>query len=207
MRKRALNVKLLVGLLVGVAVAVVAIFFFHRVQVDRNADELLKMAQEARAGGDYSGAIRLLRNYVALRPDDYPSYITLGETAVELAESPEASRRDIYFAYQMLGTAVRKIPVESDGRRSPEHVKARRLAAEFMVKIGQFGDAMNHLEFLLHKRFHFTNGHLEEIATGDIKKTLALLAPAFEEEEKLPGLGAEHHGADNSSKNNGQSCN
>ncbi|MFV2068818.1 MAG: tetratricopeptide repeat protein, partial [Pirellulales bacterium] len=150
MRKRTLNVKLLVGLLVGAAVAVVALFFFHRSQVDRNADELLEMAQEARAGDDYQGAIRLLRNYVALRPDDYPPYITLGETAVELAESPKASRRDIFFAYQVLETAVRKIPVEdADGQGRPEHIKARRLAADFMTKIGKFGDAMNHLVFLL----------------------------------------------------------
>jgi len=151
MRKRTLNVKLVIGLLLGTAVAVVAIFFLHRVQVDRNADKLLKMAQEARNNKDYTSAIQLLRNYVALRPDDYPPYITLGETAIELAESPKAENLDVIFAYRVLETAVRKIPAESDDGQGlrPEHVKARRLAADFMAKVGQYGDAMNHLEFLL----------------------------------------------------------
>ena len=49
---RRLNVKLLVSLVVGLLVLVVGVHVIHGIQIDRNADVLLREAEQAEKDGD-----------------------------------------------------------------------------------------------------------------------------------------------------------
>ena len=148
MHKRKLNVKLLIGLLVGCVAFGICIHFLHAFQVDRNAGKLKIVAEQAQARGDLEEAILQLRRYLNLRPTDYESYTTLAEVAVAYAKQPEAGRYERLAAYGLLESGLRAIPAD-DPKVREFHDTVRRLSVEFTLDVGLHRDALDHLEYLL----------------------------------------------------------
>ncbi len=149
MRRRKLNIKLLAWLLLALAIVAGSVYFLHGYQIDRNAGNLLHLAQEAEENGELREAASLYRQYINFRPDDYAGYVKMAEALIEFTKSPDANRDDIIVAYSSVENAVRTIDPQRDEEAKKFHRKARRLAVEFSMRIGLFGDAKDHLEFLL----------------------------------------------------------
>lgn len=149
MRRRKLNIKLLAWLLLALAIVTGSVYFLHGYQIDRNAGNLLHLAQEAEEKGELREAAKLYRQYVNFRPEDYAGYIKMADALIELTESPDANRDDLLVAYSSVENAVRTIDPQRDEEAAESHRQARKLGAEFSMSIRRFGDAKDHLEYLL----------------------------------------------------------
>jgi len=140
MRRRRLNVKMLLILVGTVVCASGAVFAVHRHHMRENASSLRDLAREARQEGDLYEAAQHLDTYVSLRPDDPEGYVALAETLADYAENEEISGRDYARAVAALETAVLKAP--------EQHALRRRLI-DFYFKFARYKDARDHIELLL----------------------------------------------------------
>lgn len=107
---KKLNYRLALALVATVVGGVIGLFFLHRFQVSRNAESIAKLARTKLASGDSAEAIRLFGRYIALRPEDKAAYAEFAGLVLDRAELPEASRKDVARAYNVLETAVRGNP-------------------------------------------------------------------------------------------------
>ncbi len=146
MRKRTLNVKLLIGLCVGCAVLLGGTVLLHRFQVRRTAGKLLDLAVAQQEQGDPVEAATSLRRYLNLRPYDYPSYIRLADTIVALPEVPGIDFREVSKGYAVLESILLKVP-----RDQPEYDQLRRRVVDFTMSIRYYKVALEHLRYLLQR--------------------------------------------------------
>jgi predicted Zn-dependent protease len=146
MRKRTLNVKLLIGLCVGCAVLLGGTVLLHRFQVRRTAGKLLDLAVAQQEQGDPVEVATSLRRYLNLRPHDYPSYIRLADTIVALPEVPGIDFREVSKGYAVLESILLKVP-----RDQPEYDQLRRRVVDFTMSVRYYKVALEHLRYLLQR--------------------------------------------------------
>jgi len=139
---RKLNVKLLVGLIVGTGVTLVGVYFLHKYQVRRNASSLFTRGEAAEKDGDYDEAMKLYLRYVRHKKEDDRGWEALASAATKAADAPDASFRTKLNAYGLLEQSVQEIP---------ENNAVRRQLVDFQMSIGRFGDALSSLEDLIDK--------------------------------------------------------
>ena len=120
-------------------VTVVGLFFLRRYQVARNAGGLAKLARQRLDEGKPFEALQLFQRYVGLRPEDTETYSEYAALVLDRALAPDATRKEIATAYNILETAVRK---------SPDDNKLRAKLAQFQLRISRFTDAREHLDVL-----------------------------------------------------------
>lgn len=112
LRRRVLNVRLLVRSLVMAAMLAPAAYFWHAFQVDRKATVLLDRAGEMEKSEDWLGAAQSIHRFLKLRPDDVAAKIRLAEDFDHAAATArEKSRAAEYYA-----TAIGLAPERTDLR-------------------------------------------------------------------------------------------
>jgi len=183
---RVLNVRLLVILLVGGLIGLAVVYGLHRYQVRRNAyvfqleaQRAQQRAEEAHRQGDFAkeleertDAVRKMKWYVNLRPDDTDALEEFGRQVFELGQYADAL--DIW---------------ERVLRRDPSRSDLRREVAETALRIGRFDDARDHLENHLLPRSPDDAELLEllarcQIAGGEDLQAVASLTRAIEKDPK-----------------------
>ncbi len=137
---RKLNVKLLVGLVVGTVTFLVGVYFLHKIQVRRNANSLFTRGEAAEKDGDYDEAMKLYLRYVRHKNEDARGWEALASAATKAADAPDATFKTKASAYSLLDQAVQEIP---------ENMEVRRQLIDFQMSIGRFGDALTSLESLI----------------------------------------------------------
>lgn len=162
---KRINLKLLLVLAAVAVLAVVAVYVVRRIQVNRNAGGLAKMARQRLEEGKAGEALKLLQRYVGLRPEDDEAYGTYADLILRKAESPDATRGDVSKAYGVAEEAI---------RRDPANDSLRARLANFQLKIGRYADAREHLGVLR-----------ERLAAGDIAPPAASADPSSEAEKPL----------------------
>ncbi|EAQ81552.1 tetratricopeptide repeat protein [Blastopirellula marina] len=129
---RTLNFRLLLLLFVGFAVASLAIYFLHAVQVTRQSDAYLLHATEAKEMGNLPEAIDHLSRYLDVAPENTEAMEQLGELLVQTRRWNEA--------FSVL---------EQTLRREPDRVESRLRLAEVSLALGRFSDAKEQLEQII----------------------------------------------------------
>lgn len=136
---KRINLRLLFGLFIGLVALVVGVAVLHRIQVNRNAGSLAKLARQRLNEGKTGEAIGLFARYLGMRPDDVEVQREYAELVLAQTQESSASQNDLKRAYGSLENAV---------RRNPEDDALRLKLAEFQVRVGRFSDAREHLETL-----------------------------------------------------------
>ena len=136
---KRVNLKLLLALAAGAMVAVVGVYFLRRIQINRNAGGIAKLARQRLDEGKFAEATLLFQRYVGLRPEDNEAFGEYAGLLLLKAESPEATRPDFARAYNVLEEAI---------RRDPTNDALRERLAKFQLRIGRFADAREHLQVL-----------------------------------------------------------
>ncbi len=140
---KRVNLKLLLALVASAVIAIGGIYVLRRMQINRNAGGLVKLARQRLEEGKPTEALQLLQRYVGLRPEDAEAYGEYAELVLRKTESPEASRNDIARAYTVLEEAI---------RRDPANDELRARLAQFQLRIGRYADAREHLQVLREHR-------------------------------------------------------
>ncbi|NMC20496.1 MAG: tetratricopeptide repeat protein, partial [Thermogutta sp.] len=133
---RTVNRRFVVIFTVSLIILGVAVYFFQRFQVRRNARFFYDRALQAQAEGKVPDAIRNLQWYVEFVPTDTEAAARLGELLVEAKADGAAFFR-----------------LESVLRRDPSRSDSRRLLVDILLRMGRFRDAQAHLEQYLLKEF------------------------------------------------------
>jgi type IV pilus assembly protein PilF len=135
---KRLNVKLALWL-VGITVfSVVGVFFLHRYQESRNASFLKVQAEQAQSAGNDLEAIKYYNQYIRHR-DDRDGYKALAELTVKVARDGNATKQDHARAYNTLEETI---------RRFPDMNEARADLVAYMVAMGRWNDALEHIQHL-----------------------------------------------------------
>jgi cellulose synthase operon protein C len=137
---RRLNIKLVVGLVVGCLLLSVGVYLLHGFQVDRNADDLLKQAQRAMEGDkpDRNEAVKRYAQYLQFR-DNAEIYEKLSEISDHVVHSTGASQVEKRRAYEAMEEAV---------RRHPELVESRKRFLNLMMEWHTWDRALEHAKYL-----------------------------------------------------------
>jgi tetratricopeptide (TPR) repeat protein len=136
---KRLNVRVLMAVLAVAVTTAVAVAVIHRIQVARNAGALARLARAKQQEGNATEAMTLFARYLSYRPDDGDAQAEFARLLIEFAERPTATKNDRGYAYSVLETAVRK---------NPDDLLLRKRLADWMLRLGRFGDAARELSFL-----------------------------------------------------------
>jgi tetratricopeptide (TPR) repeat protein len=140
---RKVNLLAIAIVLVGTAGAGAGLFFLHRWQIQRHAEDFLARSQQAEADGQLRKAADLLMQYLALRPNAPETTEHLAhyaELSKKLAGNPRQALRALYLIEEVL-------------RREPGRDDFRREAARLSVDLGRlrkslYKDALDHIKAL-----------------------------------------------------------
>ncbi len=132
--KRAINARMLIGLIVGTLATAVGVHYLHEHQVRRSAGLLLDRAEKLAREGKSGEELDLLGRYLAYRPEDTD---VLEKYGLKLAgaSAPEDRTRSLEILERVL--------TRDSGR--PE---VRRKAADLARSLGQIEVARSHYEIL-----------------------------------------------------------
>lgn len=126
---RTLNVRLLALILVCGLILGAAVHWLHGYQVQRNAKVFLREAQRAKEEGKLGDAVRNLRWYVDLVPNDVDALADLGSMLAKLSAPGPA-----YATFEKVL------------RLDPNRTDVRRELASVAIQLGRYRDAREHLE-------------------------------------------------------------
>ncbi|MBN2474402.1 MAG: tetratricopeptide repeat protein [Pirellulales bacterium] len=124
--QRMLNVRLLLGTLIAMAVLGPAAYCWHAYQLGRTSAALLEEAQRREDEGDWQRAAEYLKRYLQMYPDDAEVTVRWAETWDKSATGPGRKMAAVELFYRALGVA----PAE----KLPE---LRRRLAELQIELGQ----------------------------------------------------------------------
>lgn len=131
---RTLNVRLFLGLIVGLVIAGVAVYWVHGHQVRRNASVFLEEAQRAKEEGDLRAAVHNFEWYVELVPNDANALADYGSLLADLSVNEPA-----YSTFEKVL------------RLDPNRIDIRRRIVSVAIQLGRYTDAREHLEQYLLK--------------------------------------------------------
>jgi len=103
--RRVLNLPLLIGTLVAVAVLGPAVYFWHWYQVGHIGGAFLERANVLEKEEEWRSAASYLYRYLRLHPDNMDVQIQLAETFDRSVETPRQKARAIGLYYRALGVA------------------------------------------------------------------------------------------------------
>ncbi len=155
MQRYRVNYPLLVGLVIGGAIAAVAAFFLWRFQVDRNASRLIAKADAAEASGNLEEAFESLQQYVQLRTRENEARVRLGEVAVKVTEQEDLEPELRGKAFQTLVAVVRDTgdidenDPEEAKRQREANAKLRRKLVDIQTKFGAPDLALSNINQLI----------------------------------------------------------
>ncbi len=135
---KRLNIKLALWLVGITLVLVIGVHFLHAFQLDRNADSLRLLAEQAEASDDREGAIKYYNQFLKYR-DDPDAYKALAELVAVAAKDADATNKDKVQAYNILEEAV---------RRHPELDEVRRRLVDFTIMARRFPESLDHIKYL-----------------------------------------------------------
>lgn len=104
-----LNLPLLVGTLVALAILSPAAYCWHSFQLSRTADSLLEEADRLEQQGEHAKAAAYIHRYLQLRPDDAKVRVRLAKTFDKSASDPSSKLRAINLYYRALGLSQDEI--------------------------------------------------------------------------------------------------
>ena len=130
-----LNYRLLVISGVALVAAILGIGFVHDHQVERTAEAHRALYDASREEGDDVAALRHLRRYLALAPEDDELRDEEGMLVHSVANNPKQKLR----AFRLL---------EQTLRENPERHDLRRAVVELLTEFGLEAEAVRHLEVL-----------------------------------------------------------
>lgn len=149
---RKLNIRWLVGIVLGSIGLAIFGFVLHEFQMSRNAPSFLREAKRAQAADRPADAADYLRRYVKLAPNDNEALILYGFQLADLNK--------VAGAYFTLEKAL---------RNDPDRSEVHRRLVELAMKLGRFSDAMDHLSVLL-KESPNDAELLEQLSECQLKK-------------------------------------
>lgn len=127
--KSELNVRLLVGTLIAVAVLGPAGYFWHEFQVRRTAGAMLSRTDALEKEEKWGEAAAYLYRYLQLRPDDVDARIRLTETFDKSDQDGRLKPRTIDLYYRALGVAPAERQTELRNRLTDLLLEMRRFQA------------------------------------------------------------------------------
>ena len=145
MNKR-LNVKLLLGLVLGSSFFVVGVYFLHDFQVARKASGLIRRADVALEKQDFDEAVRLLRRFLSHRRDDKEVLKKLALTA-KRGFLFKVENNDMEGIQKQL--ALTRDYMEYAIREGDDDSVLLRETADLYLKIGNWKEAAAHLKTLV----------------------------------------------------------
>lgn len=140
--RRRLNIPLLAGLFAGTLFLTVGVYLLHEHQVSRNAETLLVRAEKHREAGDLKESLRIMRRYLAHRPEDAAQFKVAARDAINGLYDAR-SKREVIEKPQ-IDQAV--FLIEEAVRKNGEDPDIRREAAEFWQKMGRSDYVIDNLE-------------------------------------------------------------
>eukprot|EP00456_Euglypha_rotunda_P023873 TRINITY_DN196_c2_g1_i1.p1 TRINITY_DN196_c2_g1~~TRINITY_DN196_c2_g1_i1.p1 ORF type:complete len:1431 (+),score=358.04 TRINITY_DN196_c2_g1_i1:9213-13505(+) len=129
---RTLNLRWVAGLLVAFVVLGGTTHLLHGYQMSRIATAFLRQARRAEAENRPAEALRDLRNYVKLAPDDNEGLALYGKQLAEVGRTDSA--------YMTLEKVL---------RNEPEREDVRRLLVRLAIQLGRLTEARGNLDELL----------------------------------------------------------
>jgi len=136
--RRLLNVRLLVGTLIALAILVPAAWWWRALQVRRTAGALLERADDLAEDGDFAAACSYLLRYLELYPNDADVRVLLAQTYDRSVKGPRGRASVIQRYQEALGVAAAdKMPA------------LRRRLAELLLEAGRFALAVEEAQELL----------------------------------------------------------
>jgi tetratricopeptide (TPR) repeat protein len=139
MQRYRVNYRLLIGLAVGLLVAMGASYFLWGFQIDRNATRLLDKAKVAEADDDVEQAYKSLDQFLKLRPKDKEARVRLGKAAVKFIKLDDVEVEKQRDAYQALVYSV----------TNTDDPELRRELIDLQVQSGAFDFALQNIDQLL----------------------------------------------------------
>jgi tetratricopeptide (TPR) repeat protein len=133
--RRQLNFKLLTIALAVLVAAAGVVHAVHIVQMGRNAQAMLHLADRALEQKEYARAASLYHHYLQYQPDDTEA-ITHYATALDKSTSSGQARYQTYFL------------LEQVLRRQPQRDDIRRQVVQLAIEQERFDEAVRHLEQL-----------------------------------------------------------
>ena len=140
--RRRLNIPLLACLFAGTLFLTVGVYLLHEHQVSRNAATLLVRAQKHRDEGNLKEALRIMRRYLAHRPDDAEQFKVAARDAINGLYDARSKRESI--EKPQIDQAV--FLIEEAVRKNGEDPEIRREAADFWQKMGRSDYSIQNLE-------------------------------------------------------------
>ncbi len=128
---RRVDLRWLACLTIGAVVLGGVVHLFHRYQMTRIASAFLREARRAQTEKRTVDAIRYLRNYVKLAPNDVEGLALLGNELADIGR--------IEPAYLTLEKVL---------RREPKRADTRRTLVELAMRLGRYPEALANLEEL-----------------------------------------------------------
>jgi tetratricopeptide (TPR) repeat protein len=134
--KRLINLPLLVGTLVAVAVVGPTAYLWHARQITRTAESLLGRADALEQAKDWTAAADMVQRYVRLKPTDVAAQVRLVRAYDKSAGDFARKQRAVGLYYETLGVA------SASGEISPGEIAALRgRLVELLVELQRFAPA------------------------------------------------------------------
>lgn len=137
-RSWKLNMRIVAAVVVLPVIIAVGIYFLHRMQVNRNASDLLERAAAAESDHRLQEAVSLLSQYIRLKPEDTDALVRIGTLVNRIVGSVRAWRR----AYISFEEVLRREPEREDA------AEIRWQLVQVAMKLNRFRDAMSRLKIL-----------------------------------------------------------
>lgn len=134
--KIRVNVALLSWLVGTIVVFGIGAVVLRNYFVDKNATVLLSQAADLEDKNDYSGAVRLIEQYISFRPNDSEAKIRLAEVYDKTVRSPSQYFRALNLYSDALGS-------------NPNIDKLREKQCEYLYLVEEYSRAMDVAEQLL----------------------------------------------------------
>ncbi|MEZ6121333.1 MAG: tetratricopeptide repeat protein [Pirellulaceae bacterium] len=138
---RRLNIKLILGLVIGGLGLVVGMHFTRGYMLSRNSERLLDRAAVAKEEGDLKEQVRLMKRYVGFHPKEQEKRRELLDVWFKyIASDEEAARTEFGPYYNALKKALRDFPEDDELRRNAGYLTYRMgepaTSLEFIRELG-----------------------------------------------------------------------
>jgi predicted Zn-dependent protease len=138
-KRRRVNLKFLLALMLSVAAVGVGVHFVHGYQVKRQASALRLQAEIAEEDQDVEHAIGFLERFLGYNPGDTDALAKYGE----LLDDAGKAKGSIPLRHKALAA------LEEVLRREPERRDVRRKQVDLALEVGEFASAVAHAKILL----------------------------------------------------------
>lgn len=134
-KRRELNLPLLIGSVLLLAVLAPAVYFWHSYQLTRTAGALLSRAEELEQDQQWLTAAEYVNRYLSLQPEDLDARVRLAEDYSKGADTPQRKFRAVDLYYRAIG-------LTKDITEKADVVQSLRIGlTENLLALGRFQNA------------------------------------------------------------------